>query len=56
MLALAAPYAIRASRRRGTAPRRRAIALADMPGQAVRQAAEVVGLAAGSLRHRTFLL
>ena len=56
MLALAAPYAIRASRRRGTAPRRRAIALAEMPGQAVRQAAEVVGLAAGSLRHRTFLL
>ena len=56
LLALAAPYAIRSSRRRGRAPRRRAIALAEMPGQVARQAAEVLGLAAGSLRHRTFLL
>jgi GT2 family glycosyltransferase len=56
LLALAAPYALRASRRRGREPRRRAIAVAEMPGQAVRQVAEVVGLAAGSLRYRTFLL
>jgi DNA-directed RNA polymerase specialized sigma24 family protein len=36
--------------------RRRAIALAEVPGQAIRQSAEVLGLAAGSVRHRTFVL
>lgn len=56
LLALAAPYALRSSRRRGRQPRRRAIAVAELPGQAIRQAAEVLGLAAGSVRHRTFLL
>jgi GT2 family glycosyltransferase len=56
LLALAAPYALRASRRRGRGARRRAIAAAEMPGQAVRQVAEVLGLVAGSLRHRTLLL
>ena len=56
LLALAVPYALRASRRRGRGPRRRVIAVAEMPGQAVRQVAEVIGLAAGSLRHRTLLL
>jgi len=56
LLALAAPYALHASRRRGRGWRRRAIAVAEMPGLAVRQIAEVMGLAAGSVRHRTFLL
>ena len=56
LLALAAPYALRASRRRGRGWRRRAIAVAEIPGLAVRQIAEVLGLAAGSVRHRTFLL
>jgi glycosyltransferase involved in cell wall biosynthesis len=56
LLALAAPYAVRSSRRRGRGPRARAIALAEMPGQAIRQVAEVLGLAVGSARHRTFVL
>ena len=56
LLALAAPYAVRASRRRGPGRRARAVAVAELPGQAVRQLAEVLGLAAGSLRHRTLLL
>jgi GT2 family glycosyltransferase len=56
LLALAAPYVVRASRRRGRGVRRRAIALAEVPGQAIRQSAEVLGLAAGSVRHRTFVL
>jgi len=53
---LAAPYAVRAARRRGPGRRARAIAVAELPGQAVRQLAEVAGLAAGSARHRTLLL
>jgi hypothetical protein len=53
---LAVPYAARAARRRGSGPRARAVALAELPGQAVRQLAEVAGLAAGSIRHRTVLL
>jgi GT2 family glycosyltransferase len=56
LLALTAPYAVRASRRRGRGLRALTIALVEMPGQAVRQVAEVLGLAVGSLRHRTFLL
>jgi GT2 family glycosyltransferase len=56
LLALAAPYAVRSSRRRGNGLRARTVALVEMPGQAVRQVAEVLGLAVGSLRHRTFLL
>jgi GT2 family glycosyltransferase len=50
--ALVAPYALRATRRSG----RPDVALAELPGQLVRQIAEIVGLAAGSVRHRTLLL
>jgi hypothetical protein len=32
------------------------IALVEMPGQALRQTAEVAGMVAGSVRHRTLLL
>ncbi len=56
MLALAAPYVLSSSRRRGRGPRARALVVAEMPGQAVRQLAEVLGLAAGSVRHRTLVL
>jgi len=56
LLALAAPYVRKASRRRGGGRRARALALAELPGQAVRQFAEVLGMAAGSVRHRTLLL
>ena len=53
---LAAPYVRSSSYRRGLAARSRALALAEVPGQAVRQAAEVVGLAVGSARNRTLVL
>jgi GT2 family glycosyltransferase len=53
LLALAVPYLVRALRRPG---RSRARAAAEIPGQAVRQVAEVLGMAAGSVRHRTLLL
>jgi hypothetical protein len=53
---LAAPYVWRALRRRGPGPRQRAIAAAELPGQFVRQAAEVAGMAAGSVEHRTLVL
>ncbi len=56
LLLLAAPYALRASRRRGPGRRARAVAVVELPGQAIRQLAEVFGLAAGSVRHRTLLL
>jgi glycosyltransferase involved in cell wall biosynthesis len=56
LLALALPYARRASRRRGSGRRALALSLAELPGQAVRQLAEVLGMAAGSVRHRTLLL
>jgi glycosyltransferase involved in cell wall biosynthesis len=56
LLALAFPYALRASRRRGGGRRRRALATAELPGQFVRQVTEVLGMAAGSVRHRTLLL
>jgi glycosyltransferase involved in cell wall biosynthesis len=56
LLALGVPYVLHALGRRGRGKRARAIATAEIPGQAVRQVAEVVGLAAGSLRHRTFVL
>jgi glycosyltransferase involved in cell wall biosynthesis len=55
-VALALPYVRRALGRRGRHPWGRAIAAAEMPGQAVRQVAEVAGMAAGSVRHRTLLL
>ena len=53
---LALPYVVHTSGRRGPRPRSRALALAEAPGQAVRQVAEVAGLAAGSVRHRTLVL
>ncbi|HEX6457331.1 MAG TPA: glycosyltransferase [Thermoleophilaceae bacterium] len=56
LLVLAAPYVRKASRRRGGRRRDRALALAELPGQAVRQFAEVLGMAAGSVRHGTLLL
>ncbi len=56
LLALAAPYALRMTDRRGHAPRQRALAVAELPGQALRQVAEVLGMAVGSVRHRTLLL
>jgi glycosyltransferase involved in cell wall biosynthesis len=56
LLVLAVPYARRALARRGPQPRRRALALAELPGQLTRQAAEVAGMAAGSARYRTFVL
>ena len=55
-LLFAAPYLGWAMGRRGRGLRRRAIALAEIPGQLARQGAEVAGLAAGSVRYRTFLL
>jgi glycosyltransferase involved in cell wall biosynthesis len=55
-LALAAPLARRLWGRRGRGPKQRVVAVAEMPGQAVRMAAEVAGMAVGSVRHRTFLL
>jgi glycosyltransferase involved in cell wall biosynthesis len=56
LLALALPYAARATRRRGPEPRRRALALAELPGQLVRQGVGVAGMAAGAVRHRTPVL
>jgi len=56
LLALAVPYAVRSSRRRGPARRERAVALVETPGQAIRQLAEVAGLAYGSARYRTLVL
>jgi glycosyltransferase involved in cell wall biosynthesis len=56
LLALAAPYARHSLRRRGRGRRARTIAAAEMPGQAVRQVAEVLGMVAGSVRHRTLIL
>lgn len=53
---LAAPYVLHALDRRGPGPRARAVAAAELPGQAVRQLAELAGLAAGSLRERTLVL
>jgi glycosyltransferase involved in cell wall biosynthesis len=55
-VALALPWVRRSLGRRGVHARGRAVALAEMPGQAVRQVAEVAGMAAGSVRHRTLLL
>jgi len=56
LIGLVAPYALRSAGRRGGGRGARAVALIEMPGQAARQLAEVLGLAMGSLRHRTFLL
>jgi GT2 family glycosyltransferase len=56
LLALALPYVVRVAGRRGPGPKSRAIALAELPGAFVRQGAEVAGMAAGSVTHRTLLL
>jgi glycosyltransferase involved in cell wall biosynthesis len=55
-MALAVPYAARAAGRRGRGPKARAIALAELPGGAVREAGEVAVMAAGSVVHRTLVL
>ena len=52
-LLLAAPYLSSSLGRRGRSPRQRAVALVEVPGQFVRQAAEVAGMVSGALRHRT---
>lgn len=49
--ALAVPWAVRTLERRGRGRPFPALALLELPGQACRQTAELVGLAAGSLRH-----
>ena len=56
LLALTLPYVQHALARRGTRPTDRVVAAVEIPGQAVRQAAEVVGMAVGSFRHRTLVL
>ncbi len=53
---LAAPYLRRALARRGGTPAQRAVAGLELPGQAVRQLAELGGMLAGSVRHRTLIL
>jgi GT2 family glycosyltransferase len=53
---LVVPYVVRMSGRRGHGLRARVTSLAELPGQSVRQLAEVAGMAAGSVRHRTLLL
>lgn len=53
---LAVPYLCAAAGRRGSGARARLTAALEMPGQFVRQAAEVVGMAAGSARYGTALL
>jgi len=55
-LVLAVPYVIHAARRRGRRRRAAAVAVVEIPGQFVRQLAEVLGMAVGSVRHRTLLL
>jgi GT2 family glycosyltransferase len=55
-LVLAVPYLRRMLARRGTGPRARVTSAAELPGQAVRQVAEVVGMVAGAVRHRTVIL
>ena len=54
LAALAIPYLGHALERRG--PDRRLTAAVEIPGQFVRQVAEVVGMAAGGVRHRTPIL
>jgi len=55
---LAAPYVLSVIRRRGRGRGRlaHAAALLEVPGQGLRQLAEVAGLAVGSVRHRTLVL
>ena len=53
---LALPYVRWSLGRRGRGATRRVIAAAELPGHAVRQTAEVIGMAAGAIRHRTLIL
>ena len=56
LAALALPYVHAALGRREGGRARHVIAALEIPGQAVRQVAEVVGMAAGGVRHRTVIL
>jgi GT2 family glycosyltransferase len=53
---LALPYLVPELRRRGTRPVDVAVAAAEVPGRAVNEVAEVLAMAAGSTRNRTFVL
>ena len=55
-IVLTAPYVAAKLGRRGRTPRRRLVAAAELPGQLVRQGAEVVMMLVGSAEHRTALL
>lgn len=55
-IVLAVPYVVHASDRRGSAPLSRLVSVAEIPGQAVRQIAEVLGMVVASIRYRTLLL
>ena len=56
LAALALPWALGAVNRRGPTLRARATAAVELPGQFLRQLAEVIGLAVGGARHRTPIL
>jgi GT2 family glycosyltransferase len=56
LLALAAPYAGPELLRRGVRPVDVAVAAAELPGRAAIDLAEVLTMAAGSVRHRTLVL
>jgi GT2 family glycosyltransferase len=53
---LALPYLVPELRRRGPRPGDVAVAAAEVPGRAVNELAEVLAMAAGSVRHRTLVL
>jgi hypothetical protein len=55
-VALALPWARRAAPTYGSGPRGRARSLLELPGSAVVDAAELVALTRGSIRHRTLFL
>jgi hypothetical protein len=53
---LALPYLVPELRRRGGRPVDVAVAAAEVPGRLVNETAELLGMAAGSVRHRTLVL
>jgi GT2 family glycosyltransferase len=53
---LAIPYLRREARHRGSRPADRLVAVAELPGRAVFELAEVMTMAAGSIEHRTLVL
>lgn len=53
---LALPYVVPELTRRGARPADVAVAAAEMPGRAVNEVAEVLAMAAGSVRYRTLVL